>query len=190
MITVQLNSKLGPREGTIPAALFTEQNEISLYGEVTSQSALDAALQLRYLVLHNAREVTLSIHSPGGSVVDGLALIDEIERTKAQGVVVSTRCVGLAASMAAVILAAGTKGHRTVSRNGTVMIHQVMGGMSGQQTDIEIQASRIRQTRSQLNELLCQYTGQPQKKINLDTERDCYLTARQAVEYGLADEVF
>ena len=68
MITVQLNSKLGPREGTIPAALFTEQNEISLYGEVTSQSALDAALQLRYLVLHNAREVTLSIHSPGGSV--------------------------------------------------------------------------------------------------------------------------
>ena len=176
MITVQLNSKLGPREGTIPAALFTEQNEISLYGEVTSQSALDAALQLRYLVLHNAREVTLSIHSPGGSVVDGL--------------VVSTRCVGLAASMAAVILAAGTKGHRTVSRNGTVMIHQVMGGMSGQQTDIEIQASRIRQTRSQLNELLCQYTGQPQKKINLDTERDFYLTARQAVEYGLADEVF
>ena len=92
--------------------------------------------------------------------------------------------------MAAVILAAGTKGHRTVSRNGTVMIHQVMGGMSGQQTDIEIQASRIRQTRSQLNELLCQYTGQPQKKINLDTERDFYLTARQAVEYGLADEVF
>ena len=141
-------------------------------------------------MLHNAREVTLSIHSPGGSVVDGLALIDEIERAKAQGVVVSTRCVGLAASMAAVILAAGTKGHRTVSRNGTVMIHQVMGGMSGQQTDIEIQASRIRQTRSQLNELLCQYTGQPQKKINLDTERDFYLTARQAVEYGLADEVF
>lgn len=190
MITVSLSNKLGPRECTLPNAFFTENNEIQLYGEVNTETALDAAMQVRYLVQHGARELTIRIHSPGGSVQDGLALIDEMERAKAAGVTVRTCCIGMAASMAAVILAAGSSGSRSVSTHGVVMIHQVMGGTSGQQSDIEIQAARIRQVRNQLNELLCQYTGQPQDKIDRDTERDFYMTAEQAIAYGLADCIF
>lgn len=190
MITVTLSSKLGPRECDLQNAFFAENNEIQLCGEIAPEMALEAARQVRYLVLHGARQLTLSIHSPGGSVQDGLALIDEMERAKEAGVTVRTCCIGMAASMAAVILAAGSRGQRAVSRHGMVMIHQVMGGVSGQQTDIEIQAARIRQSREQLDKLLCQYTGQPREKIDRDTERDLYMTARQAVEYGLADTVF
>ena len=132
------------------------------------------------------KEITVYINSPGGSITAGLAIYDTMQYVRAP---VSTVCLGQAASMAAWILAAGTKGLRKCLPNGRVMIHQPLGGIRGQATDIEIHAREILKLREQMNTILAMHTGQSSEQIKQDTERDRYLSAEEAKEYGLIDEV-
>ncbi|GAB4202931.1 MAG: ATP-dependent Clp endopeptidase proteolytic subunit ClpP [Sandaracinaceae bacterium] len=132
------------------------------------------------------KEITMYINSPGGVITAGLAIYDTMQYVRCP---VATVCIGQAASMGAVLLAAGSKGRRRCLPNSRVMIHQPHGGARGQATDIEIQAREIVQMRSKLNEILSKHTGQPVEKIKADTERDRFLSAIEAKEYGLVDEV-
>lgn len=132
------------------------------------------------------KDIKLYINSPGGSVTAGLAVYDTMQYIKPD---VSTICVGMAASMAAVLMAAGAKGKRFVLPNAEIMIHQVMGGMEGQAADIKIRAERILHIKDRLNEILAHHTGQPVAKVEKDTDRDYFMTADEAVKYGIADKV-
>lgn len=132
------------------------------------------------------KDIHLYINSPGGSVTAGLAIYDTMQYIKSP---VSTICLGMAASMAAVLLAGGTKGKRIALPNAEVMIHQPMGGARGQASDIEIHARNILRTRDQLNQLLASHTGQDIKQIAIDTDRDNFMTANEALTYGLIDKV-
>jgi ATP-dependent Clp protease protease subunit len=133
------------------------------------------------------KPINLYINSPGGVVTAGLAIYDTIQYVKP---VVSTICVGQAASMAAVLLAAGSKGRRYALPNSRILIHQPMGGTQGQATDIDIQAKEILRVRDRLNNILVSHTGQKIEKIRKDTDRDYFMTAEEAKEYGIIDEVF
>lgn len=133
------------------------------------------------------KDISFYINSPGGSVTAGLAILDTMNHVKPA---VSTVCVGMAASAAAVILAAGEKGKRYALPNSEVMIHQPWGGAQGQATDIEITAKHILATRDRLNKILAKNTGQPLEKIERDVERDYFMTADEAKKYGLVDTVF
>jgi ATP-dependent Clp protease, protease subunit len=132
------------------------------------------------------KDIYMYINSPGGSVTAGLAIYDTIQYIKPE---VSTLCVGQAASMAAWLLAAGAKGKRFALPHARIMIHQPLGGVQGQATDIDIQAREIIRLREQMNNILVKHTGQSLKRIEKDTDRDLFLTGKQAVEYGLVDEV-
>ena len=132
------------------------------------------------------KEITLYINSPGGVITSGLAIYDTMQYVRCP---VSTVCLGQAASMAAVILAAGAKGRRKCLPNSRVMIHQPHGGARGQASDIEIQAKEILYLRQKINEILAKHTGQPETKIKEDTERDRFLAAPDAKEYGIVDDV-
>lgn len=132
------------------------------------------------------KEITLYINSPGGVITAGLAIYDTMQYVRCP---VSTVCLGQAASMAAWLLAAGSKGLRKALPNSRVMIHQPLGGIRGQATDIEIHAKEIIQLRERMNKILATHTGQPEEKIKEDTERDRYLSAQDAAEYGIIDDV-
>jgi ATP-dependent Clp protease protease subunit len=132
------------------------------------------------------RDIYFYINSPGGSVTAGLAIYDTMQYIRPQ---ISTVCVGQAASMGAVLLAAGTKGKRFALPHARIMIHQPLGGFQGQATDIDIQAREILRMREELNNILMKHTGQSLKKIEKDTDRDLFLSGKQAQEYGLVDEV-
>ena len=132
------------------------------------------------------KDIYMYVNSPGGSVTAGLAIYDTMQYIKPE---VSTLCVGQAASMAAWLLAAGAKGKRFALPHARIMIHQPLGGVQGQATDIDIQAREIIRLREQMNNILVKHTGQSLKKIEKDTDRDLFLTGEQAVEYGLVDEV-
>jgi ATP-dependent Clp protease protease subunit len=132
------------------------------------------------------KDIYMYINSPGGSVTAGLAIYDTMQYIKPE---VSTLCVGQAASMAAWLLAAGTKGKRFALPHARIMIHQPLGGVQGQATDIDIQAREIIRLREQMNNILVKHTGQSLKRIEKDTDRDLFLTGKQALEYGLVDEV-
>ena len=134
------------------------------------------------------KEIYFYINSPGGSITDGMAIVDTINYIKCP---VSTICVGMAASMGAVLLASGAKGKRFATPNAEILIHQplISGGLSGQTTEIKIHADHMVKTREKLNKLLSERTGQPLEVINKDTERDNYMTAEEALEYGLIDGI-
>ncbi len=132
------------------------------------------------------KDIKLYVNSPGGSVTAGLAIYDTMQHVSCD---VSTICMGLAASMGAVLLAGGAKGKRFALPNSEIMIHQPLGGMEGQATDIKIHAERILQMREQLNKILAKHTGQSLKKIETDTERDNFMLPKAAKEYGLIDNV-
>lgn len=133
------------------------------------------------------KDISLYINSPGGSITAGMAIYDTMQYI---GVDVSTICVGLAASMGAFLLAAGTKGKRYALPNSEILIHQPSGGTQGQATDIEIHARRILRMRENLNRILAENTGQSIEKIKLDTERDYFMDAKEAKEYGIVDDLF
>lgn len=133
------------------------------------------------------KDISLYINSPGGSITAGMAIYDTMQYIKPD---VSTICVGMAASMGAFLLSAGTKGKRFALPNSEIMIHQPSGGASGQATDIDIHAKRILAIRKRLNEILASNTGQTLKKIEKDTDRDYFMTSDEAKEYGIIDEVF
>ncbi len=160
---------------------------IMLTEEVNNVTASLVVAQLLYLEGQDStKDISLYINSPGGSVTDGMAIYDTMQYIKCD---VSTICMGMAASMGAFLLAAGTKGKRFALPNSDIMIHQPSGGAKGQATDIMIHADHIIQTKKKLNEILAANTGQPIDVIARDTERDNFMTAQQALEYGLIDKV-
>ncbi len=160
---------------------------IFLGEEINSVSANLVVAQLLHLESQDAeKDISLYINSPGGEVYSGLAILDTMNFIKPQ---VSTICVGMAASMAAVLLSAGAKGKRFCLPHSKVMIHQPSGGAQGQQTEIEIVAAEIKKTRRELNQILSDASGQPIEKVQADTERDNYLTAAEALDYGLIDRI-
>ena len=160
---------------------------IFLGEEINSVSANLVVAQLLHLESQDAeKDISLYINSPGGEVYSGLAILDTMNFIKPQ---VSTICVGMAASMAAVLLSAGAKGKRFCLPHSKVMIHQPSGGAQGQQTEIEIVAEEIKKTRRELNQILSHASGQPIEKVQADTERDNYLTAAEALDYGLIDRI-
>ncbi|MBR1533849.1 MAG: ATP-dependent Clp endopeptidase proteolytic subunit ClpP [Ruminococcus sp.] len=160
---------------------------IMLTEEVNATTASLVVAQLLYLEGQDPnKDISLYINSPGGSVTDGMAIYDTMQYIKCD---VSTICMGMAASMGAFLLAAGTKGKRYALPNADIMIHQPSGGAQGQATDIEIHTQHILHTKQKLNEILAKNTGQPLDVIKADTERDNFMTAQQALEYGLIDKV-
>lgn len=160
---------------------------IFLGEEVTDQSASLIIAQLLFLESEDPnKDIHFYINSPGGSVSAGLAIYDTMKYIKCD---VSTFCMGMAASMGAFLLAGGTKGKRYALPNSEVMIHQPSGGARGQASDIKIVAERILYTRERLNKILSENTGQPLEVIENDTERDRYMSAHEAVEYGIIDKV-
>ena len=160
---------------------------IMLTEEVNNVTASLVVAQLLFLEGQDpSKDISLYINSPGGSVTDGLAIYDTMQYIKCD---VSTICMGLAASMGAFLLAAGAKGKRLALPNSDIMIHQPSGGAQGQATDIMIHADHIQQTKKKLNTILSEHTGQPYDVIARDTERDNFMSAQQAMEYGLIDKV-
>lgn len=166
---------------------------IVLSEDVNDTSASLVVAQLLYLEGQDPdKDISLYINSPGGSISAGMAIHDTIQYIKCD---VSTICMGMAASMGAFLLASGTKGKRFALPNAEIIIHQPLiaggqgGGLSGQATDIKIHADHLVRTRAKMNRLLSEYTGQPLEKVELDTERDNFLSAQEAKEYGLIDEV-
>jgi len=160
---------------------------VMLNGQVTDAQASLVTAQLLFLESDDPdKDISLYINSPGGSITAGMAIFDTMNYIKSD---VSTICIGMAASMGAFLLAAGAKGKRFVLPNSEVMIHQPLGGAQGQASDVKIRAERLLKTRERLNELLSDLTGQELEKIEKDTERDNFMTAEEAVNYGLVDEV-
>ena len=176
----------GERSYDIYSRLLKER-VIFLVGEVNDQVANLVVAQLLFLESENPdKDISFYINSPGGSVSAGLAIYDTMQFIKPE---VSTLCMGMAASMGSFLLMAGAKGKRFALPNAKIMIHQPSGGTSGQATDIEIHAREIIKTRHQLNKIYSDRTGQPIEKIELDMERDRYLSADEAQVYGLVDQV-
>jgi len=160
---------------------------IILSDEVNDATASLVVAQMLYLEAEDAdRDINLYINSPGGSVSAGMAIYDTMNFVKCD---VSTTCIGMAASMGAFLLSSGAKGKRLALPNSEIMIHQPLGGMQGQASDIKIHADHILRTRDNLNAILAQNTGKPIDIIAQDTERDNFMTAAQACEYGLIDKV-
>ncbi len=161
---------------------------IFLVGPVTEQTANLVVAQLLFLESENPdKDINLYINSPGGSVYAGMAIYDTMQFIKPD---VQTICVGMAASMGAFLLAAGAKGKRYALPNSRIMIHQPSGGSQGQAADIEIQAREILYLRERLNQILADRTGQPVERIGKDTDRDNFMSAEDAVSYGIIDKIF
>ena len=176
----------GERAYDIYSRLLRERI-VFLVGPVNDQSANLVVAQLLFLESENPdKDIYLYINSPGGSVSAGMSIYDTMQFIKPH---VSTLCIGLAASIGAFLLAAGEKGKRLSLPNSKIMIHQPLGGAQGQATDIEIHAREILKTREQLNRILAERTGQPLEKIQSDTERDYFMSADEAKNYGLVDQV-
>jgi ATP-dependent Clp protease protease subunit len=176
----------GERAYDIYSRLLRERI-VFLVGPVNDHSANLVVAQMLFLESENPdKDIHFYINSPGGSVSAGMSIFDTMNFIKPN---VSTMCIGLAASMGAFLLAAGEKGKRMSLPNSKIMIHQPLGGAQGQATDIEIHAREILKTREQLNKILAERTGQPLEKIQNDTERDYFMSADEAKNYGLVDDV-
>ncbi len=160
---------------------------IMLFDEVNDQTASLVISQLLYLESQDPdKDISLYINSPGGSVTAGMGIYDTMQLIKCD---VSTICVGMAASMGAFLLSAGAKGKRYATPNSEIMIHQPLGGVKGQASDIQIHADWIIKTKKNLNKMLSEATGQPLEVIEKDTDRDNFLSANEALEYGLIDKI-
>ncbi len=166
---------------------LNKERIIFLTGEVNDELATVIIAQLLYLeAMDNTADITMYINSPGGSISAGMAIYDTMRYIKCD---VSTICVGLAASMGAFLLAGGTKGKRIALPNSEIMIHQPLGGTQGQATEIEIAAKHILKTKEKMNKMLSDFTGQTIDKIKESTDRDNWLTAEEAKDFGLVDEI-
>ncbi len=184
--TVIEKSSFGERAYDIYSRLLKE-NVIFLGGPIDDHVANLIIAQLLFLQTEDSKkEISLYINSPGGSVSAGMAIVDTMQHIKND---VSTVCVGIAASMGAVILSAGTKGKRMALPNAEIMIHQPLGGVEGQASDIEISAKHILKMRANLNKMLAKNTGQTVAKIEKDVDRDFFMDADEAKKYGIIDQV-
>ena len=159
---------------------------IIINGEINDSSSNSIVAQLLYLDSLNNDDISIYINSPGGVITSGMAIYDTMNFVKSD---VSTICIGMAASMAAFILACGKKGKRYILPSSEVMIHQPLGGAQGQATDIKIQAERIIKLKNRLNKILACKTGKSLKQIEEDTDRDYYMTALEALDYGIVDKI-
>lgn len=175
----------GERSYDIFSRLLKERI-IFISGEINDSLANSVIAQLLYLDSINHEDISIYINSPGGVITSGMAIYDTMNFVKSD---VSTICIGMAASMAAFLLASGTQGKRCILPNADVMIHQPLGGAEGQASDIKIAADRIVGLRERLNKILSKNTGKSLSKIEKDTERDNYLSADEAVNYGLVDKI-
>ena len=184
--TVIESTSRGERAFDIYSRLLKDRI-IFLADEVNDVTASLVVAQILFLESEDpTKDINLYINSPGGSVVSGMAIYDTMQYVKCD---VSTICMGMAASMGAFLLAGGTKGKRFALPNAEIMIHQPSGGAQGQATEIKIAAENILKTKKKMNEMLAANTGQPIEVIERDTERDKYMTAQEALEYGLIDQV-
>ncbi|MBT4349363.1 ATP-dependent Clp protease proteolytic subunit [bacterium] len=184
--TIIEKSQGGERAYDIYSRLLKDRI-IFLGDEVNEHTANLVIAQLLFLDSQDDKKpIKMYINSPGGSVTDGLAIYDTMQYVKAP---VSTICVGLAASMGALLLTAGEPGQRFALPNSEVLIHQIMGGASGQASDIKIKAEQILKLKSRLNKILQKHTGQSLAKVEKDADRDYYMTAEEAVQYGLVDKI-
>ncbi len=183
--TVIEKGSMGERVYDIYSRLL-KNRIILLSGEIDDNLANVVIAELLYLDSLSEDDISLYINSPGGSITSGMAIDDTMELIKSD---VSTICVGLSASMAAFLLACGTKGKRYCLPNAEVMIHQPLGGVQGQATEIDIVAKRILNLRGKLNNILAKKTGRTLKQIEKDTDRDYYMSATEAMDYGIVDEV-
>ena len=184
--TVIEKSQFGERAYDIYSRLLKE-NIIFLAGPIDDDTANVVIAQLLFLQSENSKkDISLYINSPGGYINSGMAILDTMNHIKND---VSTVCVGIAASMASVILSAGAKGKRFILPNAEVMIHQPHGGAEGQASDIEISAKHILKSREMLNKILAKNTGQPLSKIEKDVDRDFFMSADEAKKYGIVDKV-
>ena len=159
---------------------------IILNGEITDESANAVVAQILYLDSLNHNDISIYINSPGGSITAGMAIYDTMNFVKSD---ISTICIGMCASMAAFLLSSGAKNKRYSLPNGEVMIHQPLGGAQGQATEIKIAAERILKLKEKLNKILSKNTNQDIKKIEQDTERDYFMSADEALKYGLIDKI-
>lgn len=159
---------------------------IFLSGEINDQNANIIITELLYLDSINNEDISIYINSPGGSITSGMAIYDTMNYIKSD---VSTICVGMAASMAAFLLSSGKKGKRFALENSEIMIHQPLGGASGQATEIKIAAERILKIKNKLNKILSNNTNQELKKIEIDTERDYFMNAKESLNYGIIDKI-
>lgn len=185
MVVQQTNR--GERSYDIYSRLLNDRI-VFLSEEVNDVTASLVVAQLLYLEAQEAdKEISLYINSPGGSISSGMAIYDTMNFIKCD---VSTICIGMAASMGAFLLAAGAKGKRIALPNSEIMIHQPLGGMQGQATDIKIHADHILRIKDKMNRILAENTGKPLKTIEKDTERDNFMTAQEALEYGLIDKIY
>ena len=175
----------GERSYDIFSRLLKERI-IFISGEINDTVANSVIAELLYLDSLSHDDISIYINSPGGVITSGMAIYDTINFVKSD---VSTICVGMAASMAAFLLASGCKGKRYILPNADVMIHQPLGGAEGQATDIKIASDRILGLRTRLNKILARNTGKSLAKIEKDTERDNYLSAKEALEYGIVDKI-
>ena len=175
----------GERSYDIFSKLLKERI-ILITGEINDQLASSVVAELLYLDSVNHDDISIYINSPGGSVTAGMAIYDTMNFIKSNCVTV---CLGIAASMGAFLLSSGTKGKRYILPNAEVMIHQPLGGCEGQATEIKIVAEHILKTRDKLNKILSENTNQPLEKIKLDTERDNYMNAEEALKYGIIDNI-
>ena len=163
-----------------------KRNTVNIFGPIDDTMSEIVIAQLQYLDDNGVDEITVQINSPGGSVSAGLAIYDTMNYVKAD---ISTVCVGLAASMGAFLLSAGTKGKRKATPNSEILIPQPLGGASGQASDIIIAAEHIKRTKDKLNHILSENTGKPIEIIEKDTDRDYIMSAQEALDYGLIDVV-
>ena len=192
---------MGDKMNLIPIIVDKEQNGersydiysrllkdriVFLSGEITDEIANTIVSELLYLDSINHEDISLYINSPGGSITSGMAILDTMNFIKSD---VSTICIGLSASMAAFLLSCGKQGKRFILPNAEVMIHQPLGGATGQATEIKIAAERILRLKKKLNEILAKNTNQTIKKIEIDTERDYFMNAQEALEYGIVDKI-
>ncbi len=186
LLYVSEQTTQGQRTMDIYSRLLDDQ-KVFLTGEINEDTAESIIAQLLYLEAKDFEgDIHLYIDSPGGLVTAGLAIYDTMQCIKCS---IETICLGQASSMAAVLLSAGAKGKRMAFPNARVMIHQPLGGVQGQASDIEIQAKEMARVKQHLNEILVHHTGQPMKVIERDTDRDFFLSAEEAVEYGLIDRI-
>ena len=192
---------MGDKMNLIPIIVDKEQNGersydiysrllkdriIFLSGEINDETANTIVSELLYLDSINHNDISLYINSPGGSITSGMAIMDTMNYIKSP---VSTICIGMAASMAAFLLSCGQKEKRYILPNAEVMIHQPLGGVNGQATEIKIAAERILKLKNKLNKLLAKNTNQDLEKIEIDTERDYFMNSEEALNYGIVDKI-
>lgn len=185
-MVIHTNEKEGRTSWELDSYFFQQKRTVFITGEITDALCEEANRQILYLAGLSKDPITLRINSRGGSVTGGLSLFDTM---RGCGCEIITVCSGAAASMAAFILAAGTPGKRYCAPNAEIMIHQIIGSASGQASDIERTADHIRDVKKRYIALMAEMTGKDPEKIRTDTDRDCYMSAQEAVDYGIADRI-